>query len=126
MNKDIINPNNPMKKVYYLSTCSTCKRIMDDLNLSNFEQQDIKTTAITADQLEQMKEMSGSYESLFSRKAMKFRSMGLNEMTLEEKDYRNYILDEYTFLKRPVFIIDDQIFVGNSKKVVEELKALLN
>ena len=115
-----------MKKVYYLSTCSTCKRIMDDLNLSNFEQQDIKTTAITADQLEQMKEMSGSYESLFSRKAMKFRSMGLNEMTLEEKDYRKYILDEYTFLKRPVFIIDDQIFVGNSKKVVEELKALLN
>ncbi len=115
-----------MKKVYYLSTCSTCKRIMDDLNLSNFEQQDIKTTAITADQLEQMKEMSGSYESLFSRKAMKFRSMGLNEMTLEEKDYRKYILDEYTFLKRPAFIIDDQIFVGNSKKVVEELKALLN
>ncbi|WP_339607542.1 ArsC/Spx/MgsR family protein [uncultured Roseivirga sp.] len=126
MNKDIINPNNPMRKVYYLSTCSTCKRIMDDLNLSNFEQQDIKTTAITADQLEQMKEMSGSYESLFSRKAMKFRSMGLNEMILEEKDYRKYILDEYTFLKRPVFIIDDQIFVGNSKKVVEELKALLN
>tara|TARA_R110000796_G_scaffold252627_1_gene389003 strand:- start:87187 stop:87567 length:381 start_codon:yes stop_codon:yes gene_type:complete len=126
MNKDIMNPNNPMRKVYYLSTCSTCKRIMDDLNLSNFEQQDIKTTAITADQLEQMKEMSGSYESLFSRKAMKFRSMGLNEMTLEEKDYRKYILDEYTFLKRPVFIIDDQIFVGNSKKVVEELKALLN
>lgn len=115
-----------MKKVYYLSTCSTCKRIMDELNLSDFEKQDIKTEAITADQLEQMKEMSGSYESLFSRKAMKFRSMGLNEMNLEEKDYCKYILEEYTFLKRPVFIVNNHIFVGNSKKVVEELKALLN
>ncbi len=99
---------------------------MDELNLSDFEKQDIKTEAITADQLEQMKEMSGSYESLFSRKAMKFRSMGLNEMDLHEKDYRKYILEEYTFLKRPVFIVNNQIFVGNSKKVVEELKALLN
>tara|TARA_A100000171_G_C2126551_1_gene143897 strand:- start:1575 stop:1874 length:300 start_codon:yes stop_codon:yes gene_type:complete len=99
---------------------------MDELNLSDFEKQDIKTEAITADQLEQMKEMSGSYESLFSRKAMKFRSMGLNEMDLDEKDYRKYILEEYTFLKRPVFIVNNQIFVGNSKKVVEELKALLN
>ncbi|KYG75121.1 arsenate reductase-like glutaredoxin family protein [Roseivirga ehrenbergii] len=115
-----------MKKVYYLSTCSTCKRIMDELNLSDFEKQDIKTEAITPDQLEQMKEMSGSYESLFSRKAMKFRSMGLNEMDLDEKDYRKYILEEYTFLKRPVFIVNNQIFVGNSKKVVEELKASLN
>ncbi|WP_323756042.1 arsenate reductase family protein [Roseivirga sp.] len=115
-----------MKKVYYLSTCSTCKRIMDDLNLSDFEKQDIKTNAITANQLDDMKEMSGTYESLFSRKAMKFRSMGLNEITLEEKDYRKYILEEYTFLKRPVFIVDGQIFVGNSKKVVEELAALLN
>ncbi len=99
---------------------------MDELNLSDFEKQDIKTEAITADQLEQMKEMSGSYESLFSRKAMKFRSMELNEMDLDEKDYRKYILEEYTFLKRPVFIVNNQIFVGNSKKVVEELKALLN
>lgn len=99
---------------------------MGELNLSDFEKQDIKTEAITADQLEQMRDMSGSYESLFSRKAMKFRSMGLNEMNLEEKDYRKYILEEYTFLKRPVFIVNNQIFVGNSKKVVEELKALLN
>tara|TARA_R110001592_G_scaffold122816_2_gene329989 strand:+ start:2540 stop:2920 length:381 start_codon:yes stop_codon:yes gene_type:complete len=122
----IMNLNSTMKKVYYLTTCSTCKRIMDSLNLSDFEKQDIKTNAITADQLDEMKELSGSYESLFSRKAMKFRSMGLNEMTLEEKDYRKYILEEYTFLKRPVFIVDGQIFIGNSKKVVEELAALLS
>jgi arsenate reductase len=110
-----------MKKVYYLSTCSTCKRIMDGLDLSGFEKQDIKSDKMTANQIDELKVLSGTYESLFSRKAMKFRAMGLNEMKLSESDYRNYLLEEYTFLKRPVFIIDNQIFVGNAKKTVEEV-----
>ena len=114
-----------MKKVYYLSTCSTCKRIMDDLDLSGFEKQDIKTEAMTSAQVDEMKALVGSYESLFSRKAMKYRSMGLNEMELTEADYRKYILEEYTFLKRPVFIIGDKIFIGNSKKEVEAVKQAL-
>ena len=81
--------------------------------------QDIKTSKITAEQIDQMEKLSGSYESLFSRRAMKFKSMGLKDKTLSENDYKNLILDEYTFLKRPVIIIEDKIFVGNSKKVVE-------
>ncbi len=114
-----------MKKVYYLSTCSTCKRIMSELPMDGFEKQDIKSESITPDQIDQMKSMAGSYEALFSRVAMKYRAMGLNEMELNETDYRKYILQEYTFLKRPVFIIDDQIFIGNSKKNVEAVKAAL-
>jgi arsenate reductase len=65
---------------------------------------------------------------LFSRVALKYRALGLNEMTLTEKDYRKYILEEYTFLKRPVFIINNTIYIGNSPKnihaVAEALKAL--
>lgn len=87
--------------------------------------QDIKTESMTNDQVEEMKALSGSYESLFSRRAMKYRSMGLNEMELNEDDYKKYILEEYTFLKRPVMIFDKSIFVGNSKKVVEAAKASL-
>jgi arsenate reductase (glutaredoxin) len=116
-----------MKKVYYLSTCSTCKRIMDELGdlITDFEKQDIKSTQMTFDQIEEMVKRSGSYESLFSRKAMKFRSMGLGEKNLTEDDYRSLIQEEYTFLKRPVFIVDEQIFIGNSKKVIEELRTYL-
>ncbi len=115
-----------MKKVYHLSTCTTCQRILKELNIGHdFVKQDIKTESITPDQLDQMKSLAGSYESLFSRKAMKYRSMGLNEMALGEADYRKYILEEYTFLKRPVFIIGDQIFIGNSKKNVESIKEAL-
>ncbi len=116
-----------MKKVYHLSTCGTCQRIIKELGISEeFVKQDIKTEKITPEQINEMKALAGSYESLFSRKAMKYRSMGLNEMDLNEEDYRKYVLEEYTFLKRPVFIIDDQIFIGNSKKNVEAVKDALN
>ena len=109
-----------MKKIYFLSTCSTCNRIIKELGLNDsFEFQDIKANKITAEQLEQMAKMNGSYESLFSRRAMKYKSMGLKEKTLSETDYKNLILDEYTFLQRPVIIVNDKIFAGNAKKTVE-------
>ena len=84
--------------------------------------QDIRTEKMTPSQIDEMKKLAGSYEALFSRVALKYRSMGLNHKKLEEKDYRRYILEEYTFLKRPVIIVDDKIFIGNSKKTVEAAK----
>jgi arsenate reductase (glutaredoxin) len=96
---------------------------MDELGdlITDFEKQDIKTNQMTFDQIDEMKKLSGSYESLFSRKAIKYRSMGLGGNNLAEEDYRKLIQEEYTFLKRPVFIVDEQIFIGNSKKVIEGL-----
>ncbi|RKE02127.1 arsenate reductase family protein [Marinifilum flexuosum] len=115
-----------MKKIYHLSSCSTCQRIIKELDIdSNFELQDIKTQKITEVQLEEMKDLSGSYESLFSRRAMKYKELGLKEKVLSEDDYRDYILSEYTFLKRPVLLIDGEIFVGNAKKTVENAKKAL-
>ena len=111
-----------MRKIYYLSTCSTCTRIIKELNLDDsFEFQDIKANKITTEQIEQMQKMSGSYDSLFSKRAMKYKSMGLKEKNLSETDIKGLILDEYTFLKRPVIILNDKIFIGNSKKVVEAI-----
>jgi len=112
-----------MKKIYHLSSCSTCIRIIKELAPDkSVILQDIKTEKISEQQLEEMKTLSGSYESLFSRRAMKYKSLGLKDKNLTENDYKNYILDEYTFLKRPVIIVDDEIFVGNSKKVIEQAK----
>lgn len=109
-----------MKKIYYLSTCSTCSRIIKELGLDDsFEFQDIKSNKITTEQIEQLAKMSGSYESIFSRVAMKYKAMGLKDKRLTEKDYKQLILEEYTFLKRPVIIVNDKIFVGNAKKTIE-------
>jgi arsenate reductase (glutaredoxin) len=116
-----------MNKIYYLSSCSTCSKIITELALKNkeFEFQDIKTEKISAAQLLEMKKMAGSYEALFSRVALKYRSLGLNEKKLIEDDYKKYILEEYTFLKRPVIITGNKIFVGNSKNNIAAVKSVL-
>ena len=116
-----------MKKIYHLATCDTCQAILKEVQATKKGAvlQDIKTEKITAQQIDELKKLSGSYESLFSRRALKYRSMGLNEKQLTEKDYRKLILEEYTFLKRPVGIVGNQIFIGNTKAVVEELKNAL-
>lgn len=116
-----------MKKIYYLSSCSTCSRIIKELGISenSFEMQDIKTEKISPAQLDEMKKLSGSFESLFSRVALKYKALGLDKMTLAEADYRQYILNEYTFLKRPVILAGRKIFVGNSKNTVAAAKAEL-
>ncbi|WP_452232745.1 arsenate reductase family protein [Lacinutrix sp. MEBiC02595] len=116
-----------MKKVYYLKTCSTCIRILKELNLSSeFILQDIKKEEITEKELEEMKALAGSYEALFSKRATLYKKMDLKNQTLTEKDYKHYILEHYTFLSRPVFIIDNAIFIGNSKANVEAVKQVLN
>lgn len=113
-----------MKKIYCLSTCSTCNRILQEIDAKKkgFQVQDIKTEKITTEQLEEMKKMTGSYEALFSRRAMKYKELGLKDKNLNENDYRDHILEEYTFLKRPVVILNNKIFVGSEKKTVEDLK----
>ena len=115
-----------MKKVYYLKTCSTCIRILKELNLSSeFILQDIKSEAITVKQVEEMQALAGSYEALFSKRSKLYKEMDLKNQDLTERDYIHYILDHYTFLSRPVVIVDNQIFVGNSKKIVDGAKAAL-
>jgi arsenate reductase len=112
-----------MKKVYYLKTCSTCIRILKELNLSlEFVLQNIKTEEITVKQLEEMKNLAGSYEALFSKRSKLYKEMDLKNQTLTECDYKHYILHHYTFLSRPVIIINEEIFIGNSKAVVDAVK----
>ena len=116
-----------MKKIYHLSTCTTCQAIIRDIagNKKDFEMQDIKFEKVTPAQLQQMRDMIGSYEALFSRRALKYKELRLKDKRLGEKDYRKHILQEYTFLKRPVIIIHDKIFAGSDEKTVEALKKAL-
>src|SRR4051812_13631155 len=113
-------------KIYLLKNCTTCERILKEIKAGkDVVMQDFKTEPNQGSQLDEMKKLAGSYEALFSRIALKFRGWGLNKMTLTEKDYRKYILEEYTFLKRPVLILKDKIFIGNSPKNVEAAKQAL-
>lgn len=115
-----------MRKIYYLKTCDTCKRILKSLpNLDTFVLQDIKENPITVKELEEIYALTGSYEVLFSKRAKLYKEMGLKDVNLSETDYKRYILEHYTFLNRPVIVVDGKAFVGNSPKVIESAIAYL-
>ena len=116
-----------MDKIYYLASCDTCRKIIKSLPKEHdFKFHDIKQDPITIAELEQMRELSGSYESLFSKKAQLYKSMDLKNKSLTEDDYKKYILEHYTFLSRPVFIIKDKIYIGNTQQnMLQVMKALV-
>lgn len=109
---------------YYLSTCDTCRRIMKDLEIAKypFRCQDIKTEKITPEQIDFLANRAGAYSLLFSRVARKYRELNLKNQQLSEMDYRNYILEDYTFLKRPVVVIGENIFIGNAANNIENIR----
>ena len=115
-----------MKKIFYLSTCNTCKRIMSELGIdSSWLQRDIKTTAISENELDEMFQLAGSYQALFNKRSRKYKSLETSVENMNETELREHILNEYTFLKRPVIIVNGQIFIGNSPKTVSMIKSLL-
>lgn len=114
-----------MKTVYYLKTCGTNRKIMAPLDLSGWNLREIKTEPITEKELEEMYKIAGSYEALFSRKSSQIKARGIDLKSLKEGDYKKLLLEHYTFLKRPVFLTDDKIFIGNDKSNLEKLNAFL-
>ncbi len=113
-------------KIYYLASCDTCRKIIKTLpKNANLVFRDIKQDLISPEELDEMVRLSGSYEALFSKKAILYKTLDLKNKNLTETDYKNYILEHYTFLSRPVFIIDNKIFIGNSQPVtLQVMKAL--
>ena len=116
-----------MKKIYYLSTCDTCKRILQQVEAPvEYDLQDIKVDPISEKELDLLKKMAGTYEALFSKRARLYKERDLKNKDLSETDFKNLILEHYTFLKRPILVNDEQVFIGNSKKEVEAAKNSLN
>lgn len=112
-----------MQKVYYLSSCDTCKRVMDEIEIpSSFIKQDLKVQGITEEELDELFNLTDSFEELFSRRAKLYQERNLKEENLLEEDYKALILEHYTFLKRPVIVNNDKIFVGSSPKTVAAAK----
>lgn len=116
-----------MNKIYYLASCDTCRKIIKSLPKDhNLVFHDIKQDPITVEELEELHALSGSYEALFSKKAQLYKSLGLKDKSLTEADYKDYILEHYTFLNRPVFIIEGKIYIGNSQQNIHQVMLALN
>ena len=115
-----------MDIIYYLASCDTCRKIIKSLPKNhNLTFNDIKQDPITVAELEQMRALSGSYEVLLSKKAQLYKSMDLKNKSLTEEDYKKFILEHYTFLSRPVFIIKNKIYIGNTQQNMHQVMLAL-
>ena len=115
-----------MKAFFYQSSCDTCKRIMKTVPLpEEVEKIDIKKHPITDQQLEILYKLSGYYEDLFNKRAQLYKQRNLNTQNLQDRDFKALLLEHYTFLKRPVLVYDQTLFVGNSPKTIEAANTFL-
>ncbi|MGB2087873.1 MAG: arsenate reductase family protein [Psychroflexus salarius] len=116
-----------MKKVFYLSTCDTCKKIIDSLNLpSDLTLQDIKKEPISSDELKFLKNEVDSYKDLLNKRARIYKELNLKNRELSEDETKTLILEHYTLLKRPVFVYNEKVFIGNSKATKTALQDFFN
>ena len=117
-----------MNTLYYLPSCDTCRKIIKMLPKGiELDFQDIRENPINEESLAEMYSLSGSYEALFSKRAQLYKERGLKDKNLTEADYKSLILEHYTFLSRPVFIIKNEIFIGNSQpNILKLMKTLGN
>ena len=113
--------------VFYMSNCSTCKRILNELSLpDDVALIDIKKEPITPMQLQELYQLTGVYETLINKRAQLFKKQNIDSQNLSESVAKNLLLDHYTFLKRPVLVYREKIFVGNRKSEVTAAKKWLN
>lgn len=115
-----------MKKVFYLGNCTTCKRIMEKYNLEGWVKRELKKEPISQEELSKLYALSGSYQALFSKKSTQIKQRNIDVSSLSEEDFKSLILDHYSFLKRPVFVTENQIFIGSDKNTIEQLDNFFN
>ena len=95
-------------------------------DLSDWQLREIKTQPISEEELDTMKSFTNSYESLFSKRSTQLKIENIDVKSLSENGFKNLILKHYSFLKRPVFLTEKEIFVGNEKQNIENLQEYFN
>ena len=114
-----------MQRFYYLSSCDTCKRIIKSLALpGSVACIDIKKEPLQEEDLAVLYAHTQSYEALLNKRAQKLKK--IDKSSLTEARIKELLLSHYTFLKRPVLLLNDHLFVGNAKATVEAAKAALH
>ncbi len=112
-----------MNFILYLSSCSTCKKIIKAMELpEELRLIDIKKEPLSKNQLDFLYQNTGSYLALINKRALLFKQRQIDTQQLTEDFAKNLLMDHYSFLKRPVLVYRNKVFIGNTKAVVAEAK----
>jgi arsenate reductase len=104
---------------YWLPECSTCKKAKNHIErhgIRDFELRDIKENPLGREEVENLAKMLGGANELFSRRAIKYREMKLNERELSNEEMLDLMTEEYTFLKRPILVYKGKAIAGFFEK----------
>ncbi|MFM7389233.1 MAG: arsenate reductase family protein [Vampirovibrionales bacterium] len=111
--------------LYWLPYCSTCqkaKAYLESKGLTITLTHDVKAQPLPLATIVQLAEAVGGAEALFSKRAMKYRSLGLHEQELSPEALLNHMANEYTFIKRPMMVFDTgKTLCGFSTKAIDTL-----
>ena len=114
-----------LEQFYWLPHCSTCQKAEAFLKAAGIpirQYHDVKTQQVDRETLTHLSEALGGVENLFSKRALKYRAMGLHERTLSDEEMLDLMHEEYTFIKRPVVVTSaGKVLAGFSKKQYDAL-----
>ena len=112
---------------YYLKSCDTCRRILKKLSLpDSVTLINIKENPLNKDQLATLYSQTNSYTALFNSRTQLLRKRELKVSELSEETMRDLLLEHYSFLKRPVLIYHDKLFIGNAPAIIAAAEKALH
>ena len=107
---------------YWMPNCSTCQKAkgwLERRGVKIADFRDIRDMPLTRKEVEGLVKMLGGPAELFSRRAIKYREMKLNEREVPPGEMLDLMTDEYTFLKRPIMVIGKNATAGFFEKSFE-------
>ncbi len=115
-----------MSEIYFygLPNCTTCQKALRRLDyhrVSNIKKRNIRDEPLAREEIERLAKLLGGAENLFSRRSNKYRELGLKDKTLSETEMLDLMADEYTFLKRPILVVDGKAVAGYFEKFWDEI-----
>jgi arsenate reductase len=110
--------------VFWLPYCTTCQKAVDylhqkEVRIGSFR--DLKEQPLTEPEVRELARKVGGVDKLFSKRAMKYRALGLHERELSEDEMVKLMREEYTFVTRPVIVKGEHATAGFSAKRVDAL-----
>jgi arsenate reductase len=99
--------------------CTTCQKAVKHLEekgvpVRSFR--NLKEEPLSVDEVRGLAAKVGGVETLFSKRAMKYRAMGLHEREVPEDEMVRLMSEEYTFVTRPAIVRGGRATAGFSSK----------
>jgi arsenate reductase len=110
--------------VYWLPHCTTCQKAVQHLEEKGVpvrRYRNLKEEPLSQDEVRGLAAKVGGVEKLFSKRAMKYRAMGLHQREVSEDEMLKLMSEEYTFVTRPVIVRGDRATAGFSAKRLDTL-----